>query len=69
MPPSDLLSSRVPGVLAGLRGDGRGWTLSAVAGGWFFVLGLRFVVPALLPAIRADFPVSDTVAGAAITLL
>jgi predicted MFS family arabinose efflux permease len=56
-------------VIAGLRGDGRGWTLSAIAGGWFFVLGLRFVIPALLPAIRADFPVSDTVAGAAITLL
>lgn len=69
VPPSDPLLSRVSGVIAGLRGDGRGWTLSAVAGGWFFVLGLRFVVPALLPAIRADFPVSDTVAGAAITLL
>ena len=69
MSPSDSLSTRVSAVIAGLRGDGRGWTLSAIAGGWFFVLGLRFVIPALLPAIRADFPVSDTVAGAAITLL
>ncbi len=69
MSPSDSLSTRVSTVIAGLRGDGRGWTLSAIAGGWFFVLGLRFVIPALLPAIRADFPVSDTVAGAAITLL
>ena len=69
MSPSDSLSTRVSAVVAGLRGDGRGWTLSAIAGGWFFVLGLRFVIPALLPAIRADFPVSDTVAGAAITLL
>lgn len=65
----DSVTGRVATVVAGLRGGGRGWTLSAVAGGWFFVLGLRFVIPALLPAIRADFPVSDTVAGAAITLL
>ncbi|MFB6251045.1 MAG: MFS transporter [Halobellus sp.] len=56
-------------MTASLRGDGRGWTLLAVAGGWFFALGLRFTIPALLPAIRADFPVSETVAGAAITLL
>ncbi|WP_302082017.1 MFS transporter [Salinibaculum rarum] len=63
-------------TLAGLRatlrdvhGDGRGWTLLAVAAGWFFVLGLRFVVPALLPAITRDFPVSNATAGAAITLL
>ncbi|SDY18649.1 Sugar phosphate permease [Halobellus clavatus] len=56
-------------VVASLRGDGRGWTLLAIAGGWFFALGLRFTIPALLPAIRADFPVSETVAGAAITLL
>jgi len=61
--------TRVTDTVAALRGNGRGWTLVAVAGGWFFALGLRFVVPAILPAIRADFPVSETVAGAAITLL
>ncbi|WP_221625521.1 MFS transporter [Halobellus ruber] len=65
----DSLRSRVATVVATLRGGGRGWTLSAIAAGWFFTLGLRFVIPALLPAIRADFPVSDTVAGASITLL
>jgi predicted MFS family arabinose efflux permease len=62
-------TARLRTVLGGLRGGGRGWTLLAIAGGWFFVLGLRFVVPALLPAIREDFVVSDTAAGAAITLL
>ena len=67
--PSDSLTARVAATVGILRADGRGWTLSAIAGGWFFTLGLRFVIPALLPAIRADFPVSDTVAGAAITLL
>lgn len=69
MRPSDSLAARVVATVGVLRGDGRGWTLSAIAGGWFFILGLRFVIPALLPAIRVDFPVSDTVAGAAITLL
>lgn len=65
----DSYAARLRAVVGGLRGDGRGWTLLAIAGGWFFVLGLRFVVPALLPAIREDFVVSDTAAGAAITLL
>ena len=65
----DPLVARLSAVVAALRGEGRGWTLLALAGGWFFTLGLRFVIPALLPAIRADFPVSDTAAGAAITLL
>jgi predicted MFS family arabinose efflux permease len=60
---------RLERALAGLRGGGRGWTLAAIAAGWFLVLGLRFVVPALLPAITRDFAVSDTAAGAAITLL
>ena len=56
-------------TLREVHGDGRGWTLLAVAAGWFFILGLRFVVPALLPAITRDFPVSNATAGAAITLL
>ena len=65
----DSSAARLRAVVGGLRGGGRGWTLLAIAGGWFFILGLRFVVPALLPAIREDFVVSDTAAGAAITLL
>ncbi|WP_340098404.1 MFS transporter [Salinibaculum salinum] len=70
------MSSTVRSTLATLRetlqdvhGDGRGWTLLAVAAGWFFVLGLRFVVPALLPSITQDFSVSNATAGGAITLL
>lgn len=50
-----------------LRGDGRGWVLASVAGGWFFVLGTRFVFPALLPEIKDAFAISNTTAGAAIT--
>jgi MFS family permease len=52
-----------------LRGDGRGWVLLFVAGGWFFVLGTRFVFPALLPEIKAAFAISNTTAGAAITAI
>jgi len=50
-----------------LRGGGRGWVLASVAGGWFFVLGTRFVFPALLPEIKDAFAISNTTAGAAIT--
>lgn len=53
----------------GLLRGGRGWLLAAVGLGWFATLGLRLVVPALLPAIRADLAVSNTAAGAAITLI
>ena len=61
--------ARLRQTLRDVHGDGRGWTLLTVAGGWFFLLGLRFVVPALLPAITREFPVSNAAAGAAITLL
>jgi predicted MFS family arabinose efflux permease len=45
------------------------WVLAVVAIGWLLVLGTRFLVPALLPEIRADFGVSNAAAGAALTLL
>ncbi len=66
---SPSLLARLRETIRAVHDDGRGWTLLAVAGGWFFLLGLRFVVPALLPAITQDFPVSNATAGAAITLL
>ena len=56
-------------TVRGLRGDGRGWVLLAVALGWMVTLGLRFVVPALLPRIKADFAIDNATAGAAITLI
>ena len=49
--------------------DGRGWLLAAVGIGWLAALGMRFVVPALLPQIRADLGVSNTAAGVAITVI
>ena len=55
--------------LATIHADGRSGALVALGLGWFFVLGVRFTVPALLPFITRDFPVSNATAGAAITIL
>lgn len=52
-----------------LRGDGRGWTLVAIALGWVFILGGRFLVPAVLPQVKATFSVSDFEVGVAITVI
>lgn len=51
------------------RGDGRGWLVLVLGVGWFLTLGMRFVVPALLPQIKADFGVGNTGAGFAVTLI
>lgn len=50
-----------------LWAGGRGWILVFIAGGWLVVLGTRFVFPALLPPIRAEFEITNTTAGLMIT--
>lgn len=57
------------GTVAALRGEGRGWILLSVAVGWLLVLGVRLVIPALLPRIRAAFALDYTVAGSLLTIL
>ncbi len=52
-----------------LRGGGRGWIILAVALGWLLILGGRFLVPALLPQVKATFDVGNTGGGVAVTLL
>lgn len=59
--------SRVP--FSRLRGGGRGWLLLSLASGWFLTLGTRFVVPAVLPGISAEFALSNTAAGVAVTVI
>ena len=56
-------------ALRDLRGDGRGWTLLAIATGWVFVLGGRFLVPAVLPQVKDAFAVGDVGAGVAVTII
>lgn len=51
------------------RANGRGWVLLAIAVGWLFILGGRFLVPALLPQIKDAFGVSNTGGGIAITVI
>jgi len=56
-------------ALGEVRGGGRGWLLLSVAAGWFSILGMRFLVPAVLPGIRAEFAVSRGAAGLAVTAI
>ena len=47
-----------------------GTLLVSVAAGWFLALGLRFVLPGILPTITASFPsTTETGAGIAVTVL
>lgn len=64
-----MISFDLPESVDQLRGKGRGWILVVIASSWLVVFGVRFVIPVLLPAIKAEFTVSNTVAGLAITLI
>lgn len=61
--------SAVVGTVRDLQGEGKGWTVLAVALGWFLVAGTMLTLPALLPRIIAEFDVSNARAGLAVTLL
>jgi len=63
------VTDRFRGVVTASRAGNPSRLLATVAAGWFLVLGMRFVVPAVLPTIRAEFAVSNTSAGAAVTVL
>jgi predicted MFS family arabinose efflux permease len=54
---------------ARLRGGGRGWVLLTIAAGWVFVLGGRFLVPAVLPQVTGTFAVGNTGGGIAVTVI
>ncbi|AXG09836.1 MFS transporter [Haloplanus rubicundus] len=60
---------RLHDALAPLRGDGRGWVLLTVATGWLFTLGLRFLVPTLLPQVKTTFALDNAAAGFAVTVI
>jgi predicted MFS family arabinose efflux permease len=63
------VSTGARSVVGRLRGDGRGWALLAIAVGWLFILGGRFLVPAVLPQVKATFDLGNADAGIAITVL
>ena len=64
-----MATSRVAGLLDGLTGQRRGRVLAVIATGWFLTLGMRFVVPAILPTIREVFRIDNATAGLAVTVL
>ena len=57
------------GHLDGLRGDGRGRALGAIAVGWFLILGLRYTFPTVLPQLKQTFGMSNATAGFAVTVV
>jgi len=63
------VSTGVRTAVGRLRGGGRGWALLAIAVGWLFILGGRFLVPAVLPQVKATFDLGNADAGVAITVL
>ncbi|MFW5934707.1 MAG: MFS transporter [Halolamina sp.] len=67
MPSTPL--GRVRETLVALHADGRGWTVVAVALGWAMIVGTMLSVPAALPYIRAEFTLSNTGAGVAVTAM
>jgi MFS family permease len=51
------------------RGEGRGRVLLAVAAGWLFILGGRFLVPAVLPQVTDALAVGNTGGGVAVSII
>lgn len=60
-----IVSAKRTGRL--LVSGGRGAPLAAVAVGWFLALGARFVVPSVLPTVRADLGFDNATAGLLLT--
>jgi predicted MFS family arabinose efflux permease len=52
-----------------LQGEDRTGVLATIALGWFLSLGVRYLLPAVLPQIKAAFDIGDATAGLAITLV
>lgn len=66
---SNTIQNQLRRTVADLHGDGRGWSIVAVAVGWFLVVGTMLTVPAVLPNIKAEFALSNTGAGIAVTVM
>lgn len=61
--------NRLRRTVSELHGDGRGWSIVAIAMGWFLVVGTMLSVPAVLPDIKIEFALSNTEAGVAVTIM
>ncbi len=52
-----------------LWAGGTGWILLAISAGWALSIGLRFVYPALVPALQTEFSIEFTTTGLLLTVL
>jgi MFS family permease len=62
-------NGRLGGLVADLWRDGRGWILVVISVGQLLSIGVRVVLPALLPRIKDALLLSNTVAGVLLSLL
>ncbi|GAB7095137.1 MFS transporter [Halolamina litorea] len=51
------------------QGNGRGWSVVAIALGWAAIVGTMLSVPAALPFVRAEFTLTNAEAGLAVTAM
>jgi predicted MFS family arabinose efflux permease len=56
-------------LIRAVRRNRQGWFLLTIAFGWFITLGARFLLPAILPQIKATFGIDNSTAGFAITIV
>jgi predicted MFS family arabinose efflux permease len=64
-----MLVAHIRRSIGALAGRGRGRVLAVVGLGWFLLLGMRFVVPGILPTITEGFGATESQAGLAVTAL
>lgn len=62
-------AARLRAYAGTLWADGRGWVLLLVAAGWALSIGVRFVFPAVVPFVRAEFGVGLATTGLLLTCL
>lgn len=60
---------RVRSTLSRLLTTRRLWVLAAVALGWLFVVGARFLLPAVLPQVKTTFDVGNAGVGLAVSIV
>jgi predicted MFS family arabinose efflux permease len=63
------MATRLRPAVARLVADGRLAVLAAVALGWLFVVGGRFLLPAVLPQVKTTFGVGNAAAGVAVSVV
>ncbi len=67
--PSSISPQSLGSNLQNFKNDKRSKVLVSVAFGWFLVLGMRLVMPVILPGVILEYNLSLTAAGGAITIM